>query len=199
MLASVEQSPRRNDFAPGVAQNRKLDVHFAAQRLRARAVIDGNPDDLRAGLAKFFVIRRIFRQLAEAERSPMPAVEKHHAWRARAQLREATHRARRVGKRELWCGIADRRRFARFHAHEDSGAPELPKAARASSVELHEIDDAVVVPLADYESTLKRPDGQVSTVERKTGKAAWVARGAREFEAGAKGVDALLIEIKHAP
>jgi hypothetical protein len=39
----------------------------------------------------------------------------------------------------------------------------------------------------------------VSTVERKTGKAAWVARGAREFEAGAKGVDALLIEIKHAP
>lgn len=68
-----------------------------------------------------------------------------------------------------------------------------------TKVELHEIDDAVVVPLADYESTLKRPDGQVSTVERKTGKAAWVARGAREFEAGAKGVDALLIEIKHAP
>jgi hypothetical protein len=68
-----------------------------------------------------------------------------------------------------------------------------------TKVELHEIDDAVVVPLADYESTLKRPDGQTTVVERKTGKAAWVARGAREFEAGAKGVDALLIEIKHAP
>jgi hypothetical protein len=63
----------------------------------------------------------------------MPAVEKHDTRRARAQLREATHRARRVGKRELWSGIADRRRFARFHAQEDSGAPELPKAARASA------------------------------------------------------------------
>ena len=68
-----------------------------------------------------------------------------------------------------------------------------------TKVELHEIDDAVVVPLTDYESTLKRPGGQASIVERKTGKASWVARGAREFEAGAKGVDALLIEIKHAP
>jgi beta-alanine degradation protein BauB len=68
-----------------------------------------------------------------------------------------------------------------------------------TKVELHEVGDAVVVPLKDYESTLKRPDGQVSTVERKTGKAAWVARGAREFEAGARGVDALLIEIKPAP
>jgi translation initiation factor IF-1 len=68
-----------------------------------------------------------------------------------------------------------------------------------TKVDLHEVGDAVVVPLTDYESTLKRPDGQTSVVERKTGKAAWVARGAREFEAGAKGVDALLIEIKHAP
>jgi hypothetical protein len=41
-----------------------------------------------------------------------------------------------------------------------------------TKVELHEIDDAVVVPLTDYESTLKRPDGQTSIVERKTGKAA---------------------------
>jgi len=68
-----------------------------------------------------------------------------------------------------------------------------------TKVELHEVGDAVVVPLTDYESTLKRPDGQVSIVERKTGKVAWVGRGAREVEAGARGVDALLIEIKHAP
>jgi hypothetical protein len=68
-----------------------------------------------------------------------------------------------------------------------------------TKVELHEVGDALVVPLKDYESTLKWPDGQVSTVERKTGKAVWVGRGAREIEAGARGVDALLIEIKHAP
>jgi hypothetical protein len=68
-----------------------------------------------------------------------------------------------------------------------------------TKVEVHEIDDAVVVPLADYESTLKRPNGQTTVVERKTGKAVWVGPGAREIEAGARGVDALLIEIKHAP
>ena len=68
-----------------------------------------------------------------------------------------------------------------------------------AKVQLHEVGDAVVVPLKDYESTLKRPDGQVSVVERKTGKAAWLARGAREVEAGANGADALLIEIKQAP
>ena len=68
-----------------------------------------------------------------------------------------------------------------------------------TKIDVHEIGDVVVVPLADYESTLKRPDGQSSVVERRTGKAAWVAGGVREVETGAKGVDALLIEIKHAP
>lgn len=68
-----------------------------------------------------------------------------------------------------------------------------------TKVDVHEIGDAVIVPLTDYDSTLKRPDGQTSVVERKTGKAVWVTRGVREVEAGAKGVDALLIEIKHAP
>ena len=67
-----------------------------------------------------------------------------------------------------------------------------------SKVDLHDLDDAVVVPLADYESTLKK-DGQATKVERVTGKAAWVPAGGREIEVGAKGVDALLIEIKHAP
>ena len=68
-----------------------------------------------------------------------------------------------------------------------------------TKIQLHELDDVVVVPLTDYESTLKRPDGQTSVVERKAGKASWVGRGAREIETGARGVDALLIEIKHAP
>jgi hypothetical protein len=65
-------------------------------------------------------------------------------------------------------------------------------------VELHELDDAIVVPLTDYESTLKM-NGQTAKVERIAGRAAWVPAGRREFEAGAKGVDALLMEIKHAP
>jgi hypothetical protein len=67
-----------------------------------------------------------------------------------------------------------------------------------TKIELHELDDAVVVPLSDYESTLKTANG-TTKLERVTGKPGWVPAGGREFEAGAKGVDALLIEIKHAP
>ena len=65
-------------------------------------------------------------------------------------------------------------------------------------VEFHELNGAVVVPLIDYESTLKTADGKSVIVERKMGKAAWVPAGGREVEAGAKGVDALVIEIKSA-
>jgi beta-alanine degradation protein BauB len=68
-----------------------------------------------------------------------------------------------------------------------------------TKVEVHELDDAVVVPLANYESNLKTADGKTTTVERVTGKPEWLPGGAREFEAGSKGVDALLIEIKRAP
>jgi hypothetical protein len=65
-------------------------------------------------------------------------------------------------------------------------------------IELHEVDDAVVVPLSDYESILKTANGQTTKVERTAGKPEWLPAGGREFEAGSKGVDALLIEIKHA-
>ena len=67
-----------------------------------------------------------------------------------------------------------------------------------TKIEMHDLGNAVVVPLADYESTLKTANG-TSTVERKTGKAAWLPAGRREFESGAQGVNALLIEIKPAP
>ncbi len=68
-----------------------------------------------------------------------------------------------------------------------------------TKVELHEIDDAVVVPLSNYESTLKTPDGKTTTLERVVGKPEWLPGGVREFEAGSKGVNALLIEIKRPP
>jgi hypothetical protein len=65
-------------------------------------------------------------------------------------------------------------------------------------VALHELGGAVVVPLIDYESTLKTADGKSVIVERKTGQAVWLPGGGREIEAGPKGADALLIEIKSA-
>jgi hypothetical protein len=65
-------------------------------------------------------------------------------------------------------------------------------------VELHELNGAVIVPLIDYESTLKTADGKSVLVERKIGQPVWVPGGGREIEAGSKGVEALLIEIKSA-
>ena len=64
-----------------------------------------------------------------------------------------------------------------------------------AKLEVNELEDAVVVPLRDYESTLKMANGPTK-VERVAGKPAWVPAGRREVEAGTKGVDALLIEIK---
>src|SRR5258708_15569452 len=65
-----------------------------------------------------------------------------------------------------------------------------------TKIELHELDDAVVVPLSNYESTLKTANG-TTKLERIAGKPGWVPAGGREFEAGGKGGDGLLIEIKH--
>src|ERR1035437_7962561 len=53
-----------------------------------------------------------------------------------------------------------------------------------TKIELHELDDAVVVPLSDYESTLKTAHGQTTKVDRTAGKPGWVPAGGREFEAG---------------
>ncbi len=65
-----------------------------------------------------------------------------------------------------------------------------------TKIKLHELLDAVVVPLADYNSILKRNNGETTTVERKTGKAVWLGGGLREIQSGSQPIDALLIEIK---
>lgn len=67
-----------------------------------------------------------------------------------------------------------------------------------TKVKFHELAGAVVVPLTDYESILKRANGQTMTVTRRKGKAGWLDGGVREFQSGARGIDALLIEIKRA-
>src|SRR5579885_1781600 len=44
-----------------------------------------------------------------------------------------------------------------------------------TKVKLHDMADAVVVPLADYDSILKRKNGETTKVERKRGKAVWLS------------------------
>jgi hypothetical protein len=65
-----------------------------------------------------------------------------------------------------------------------------------TKVKVHDMADAVVVPLADYTSVLQRKNGETTTVERKKGKAVWLSGGMREIQSGAQPIDALLIEIK---
>lgn len=64
-------------------------------------------------------------------------------------------------------------------------------------LEVNELGDAIVVPLRDYESTLKTANGPTK-VERVAGKPRMGVAGRREVEAGSRGVDPLLIEIKPA-
>jgi len=62
--------------------------------------------------------------------------------------------------------------------------------------DLHDMRDAVVVPLTDYESSLKTADGKTVALKRSAGKPAWLPAGSRVIEAGDKPVQAILIELK---
>jgi hypothetical protein len=64
--------------------------------------------------------------------------------------------------------------------------------------ELHEMHDAVVVPLADYESVIHQADGKRVEVKRLSGKPEWLPAGSREIEAGNKPVAAIVTELKGA-
>ena len=62
--------------------------------------------------------------------------------------------------------------------------------------ELHEMHDAVVVPLTNYESVIHEADGKRVEVKRIAGKPAWLPEGSREIEAGDNPVEAILTELK---
>src|SRR5258708_38817593 len=67
-----------------------------------------------------------------------------------------------------------------------------------TKIELHELADAVVVPLSDYESTLKTTNG-TTKLERIAGKPGWVPAGGREFEAAPQGFGARETACKRTP
>ena len=61
-----------------VAQNRKRQLKLLPYRLRFLRWIDGNRNEVRAGRANFFIVLPVFRQLAEAERSPVTAIKQEN-------------------------------------------------------------------------------------------------------------------------
>ena len=96
MLPFVEQPVRLHHFASCIAEQRKLDVKLVADGLRAFGVIDRDGGQACAGAAKVLESSRVIRQLAEAKRSPMTAIENDDADTARDQIRQSASDAGRV-------------------------------------------------------------------------------------------------------
>lgn len=61
---------------------------------------------------------------------------------------------------------------------------------------LHETGDAVLVALTSYTVIHKTASGRTIELHRKRGDAVWVPGSERTVEAGAKPVEAILIELK---
>src|ERR1700735_2548263 len=68
---------------------------------------------------------RIIRQLAEAERSPVSAIENDDAHPSGDQIVEPAHDTGRVGERKLGSLFADRGNVTFVHTHDNSRACEL--------------------------------------------------------------------------
>ncbi len=63
-------------------------------------------------------------------------------------------------------------------------------------LDLHEVRDAVAVPLTSYMLVMTDKDGKTVELKRKAGKPEWVAASERVTEAGDRLVDAILVELK---
>jgi hypothetical protein len=77
-FAGVVNAPLLHHAPFRVAQNRKRQVKLLPYRLRFLWRIDGNGNEVRAGRANFFIVLPVFRQLAEAERSPVAAIKQEN-------------------------------------------------------------------------------------------------------------------------
>jgi hypothetical protein len=78
LLPRVVDIPLLNDAPFGVAQNRKREPQLAPHCFRFRGRIDGYGRDAGPGRGDFCVVVAVIRQLAEAKRSPIAAIEEQH-------------------------------------------------------------------------------------------------------------------------
>jgi hypothetical protein len=69
-----------------VGQNQKGQSQVKPQGLRFFGRIHRNRNDVRAGCANLRIVLTVIRQLAEAERSPVTAVEQQHQGAVRGQF-----------------------------------------------------------------------------------------------------------------
>src|ERR1035441_8766701 len=105
-LAGVVDAPVPNDATLGIAQNRKRQTEVNPQGLRCVGCIHRDSHYARARRPDFQVALSVVRQLAEAERSPITAIEEQHQAAVRDQLRQPPRRSCRVWQFEFPCKFA---------------------------------------------------------------------------------------------
>ncbi len=86
-LARIVDVPLLDDAPPGIAQDRKRQGQLLPQCLGSIWRIDGRGYKRGASCTNLVVTLAVIRQLAEAEWSPIPAVEEQDYWTLCHQLR----------------------------------------------------------------------------------------------------------------
>lgn len=103
----IEDAVCPHHFSRRVAKNRKLETHFRAHRSGPVAHIDRQHRDLGACVLEELVSLRIIRQLAEAERSPMAAVEDEYQRAGSCQFRQPSISTLAISDDRVRCNLAD--------------------------------------------------------------------------------------------
>ena len=105
-LAGVVDAPLPNHATVGIAQDRKRQREVNPQRLRFVRSIHRHGHYACARRPDFQVVLSVVRQLAEAESSPIAAIEEQHQAAVRDQLRQPPRHSRRVWQFEFLCKFA---------------------------------------------------------------------------------------------
>src|ERR1035441_5242732 len=105
-LAGVVDAPVPNDATFRIAQNRKRQREVNPQALLFVGCIHRDGHYARARRPDFQVVLSVVRQLAEAERSPITAIEEQHRAAVRDQLRQPPRHSCRVWQFEFLCKFA---------------------------------------------------------------------------------------------
>jgi hypothetical protein len=108
--------PFPDDAACRVAQDHERQPQVPAHRLGRLGRIDRHRHDISAGGPDFAIAVAVVRQLAEAEGSPMAAVEQEYQRASGDERRQALRRSRRVRQLEVRYNRSRHEWFAKRHA-----------------------------------------------------------------------------------
>ena len=111
LFAGIVDTPLPHHAAPAVRQNKERKSPFAPHPLGFLRRVHGNRHQVRARGAQRFVGIAVFRQLAEAEGSPVPPIEEQHQRPGACQLGKTAFLTRSVREHEIRCLLLGLRKF----------------------------------------------------------------------------------------